>query len=206
MKSTISPFLASAIRIALRTLTTALGLWIKDPKKLALVSSALNLPIEVVDILSDENPNDGDQALALVNRTITANTGLVPLLLQATRERIDRLPEGIRPIPRAFLNEGLTIADLLTDDDRANAAQLEGYLRALPRDPDAADLLSAVLGLWLKDERTADEVTLFVLEAIANLLRQRDEQDPQIKATEAQARAVAARVAPDHDVLNPRRK
>ena len=173
MKSVISPVIAAAVKTAIRLLSSALSLWIDDPVKLRRIQAALNLPVDVVDILSDADPNDGDQILALVNRTL-ADGELRMMLNRVTEDQIAKLPADIRPIPEAIYAEALTIAGLLTDEDGDNAAQIRRYLKDLPRDPDAAKLLRAVLSLWIDDRNSADQLTVIVLETIAALLSKDD--------------------------------
>lgn len=174
--------LASIVKTAMRLLSGAIALWVKDPERLILIQAALGLPVDVVDRLSDDNPNDDEQMLDIVNTTIK-NSPLRTALDGLVLGRIARLDPDIRPIPESIYAESLTIADLLTDDDTDNNAQMRAYLKRLPADPDADKLLTAVIGIWA-DPQIAEDLSEFILNLLAELL---ERDDPRRKSIETWA-------------------
>ena len=196
-KAKLSPIVASILRTALRLLDVALGTLINDPIRLEQYRAAIQLPVGIVDVLSDNDPEDGDQLVGLLNELILKGD-LQRLIRDAVYKQIGRLPANLRPIPEVMYDQSIQIADLLTDDDDANKAQIGAYLQALPRDGDANKLLDAVVGLWVDDPLSRAQLTLVILETIAALIPKTDARRPTLESN-----IIASRLEAGDDSLSP---
>ncbi|MEO0627445.1 MAG: hypothetical protein AAFY91_10700 [Bacteroidota bacterium] len=174
-KPPIRGFLAVILRLILQ-LSTVLPSRINDPETRQMAVGLLGSANDTFQALSDNDPNDGAQLRAALNKLLTnsefAEGSRAELLALVSNVQ----DEDLRLALSVAVNQAYPIADKLTDDNDANGEQLKAYVQGLLQSPDGVAFISAILNLVLPNG-WGQTISLLVIQTLLELLSQGDDDE-----------------------------
>lgn len=149
---------------------------IKDDEIRLMATGLLNSSKETVEALSDADPADKEQLLAVFNKLFKDG----PFRQGAKAELVGKINEltneNVRIVLQFFNNQAYTVADLLTDADPANSDQVEEMLRNILRSQDGIIVLRGLVGIVLKNEAYANLIAFSIIQLLLTAIE--DEENP----------------------------
>lgn len=144
-----------------------------------IVDGFLDSFANLVTALSDADPNDEKQILAVVNKLLTEGD-FYEGSRQTILSNINKISNEDARLALAIAT-GVTyrLADVLTDEFDDNGAQLEEMLRVFLKSEDGIQFVTSLLKL-IVDESTANIIGLLLIEALKGVL-----SDDQQEAVES---------------------
>jgi hypothetical protein len=176
--------IAKVILSLLTKLSTLFLNRIQDLEIRMIASGLLQSASDTIEVLSDQDPNDGEQLRKVFNKLLSTGDFKKGFQLELL-EKIQKLPDEHARQALTILNANVfPVADLLTDEEKDNSAQIKTHLVNFLRGEEGMQFLSSLFKLVLPPA-VADTLVVVIIETLINFLDNNDVEDLTAESREA---------------------